>query len=187
MLDKKIPARKASKTEQKTLTVTLPDLIVDDSDQEFRELISLLYAAVGRLQGMRRELAHKQSISSADLGVLMVVAQLGIRDGVRVSQIAEHLHIAAANVTATVSELERKDWLVKQEDPADRRAITVRLSERGRERFKSFVTNVREVNDIWFGGMSFEEMKSVKAFLNRVITQYDAASGIIKSLKIDSE
>ena len=38
-------------------TVSLPNLLVDGSDAEFRELIALLYATSGRLQAMRRELA----------------------------------------------------------------------------------------------------------------------------------
>ena len=38
-------------------TISLPNLLVDGSDAEFRELIALLYATSGRLQAMRRELA----------------------------------------------------------------------------------------------------------------------------------
>ncbi|MEC7303824.1 MAG: hypothetical protein VXV97_14890, partial [Pseudomonadota bacterium] len=51
-------------------TVSLPNLLVDGSDAEFRELIALLYATSGRLQAMRRELAKALSVSIAEFSVL---------------------------------------------------------------------------------------------------------------------
>ncbi|MEC8137323.1 MAG: hypothetical protein VX107_14320, partial [Pseudomonadota bacterium] len=72
-------------------TVSLPNLLVDGSDAEFRELIALLYATSGRLQAMRRELAKALSVSIAEFSVLTALMYLEQHETrIRVRTVADH-------------------------------------------------------------------------------------------------
>src|SRR5262249_30121459 len=76
----------------KVLTVTVPDLIDAGGDAEFREMISLMYAAVGRLTTMRRTLARSLGLTSAQFAVLMTLLRLDTRTGVKIRDIADDLY-----------------------------------------------------------------------------------------------
>src|ERR1700729_2259527 len=109
-------------------TVTLPELLVGGSDQQFRELIALLYASIGQLQSMRRELATALGVSTTDLSVLLALHHLSASGRVGIRAIADHLRMAATNVTSTVSDLQGKGWLLKRADPDDGRAVSIELT-----------------------------------------------------------
>ena len=54
------------------------------------------------------------------------------RHGVmRLSDLSEHLHIAARSTTEVVDALESRDLVERRTDPADRRATLVELTEHG--------------------------------------------------------
>ena len=165
-----------------SLTVTIPALLIDGADEKFRNLISLLYASVGRLQTMRRELAPKLNLSSLQLGVLMAIMHLEKSGDVRIRRVAGHLHIAAANVTSSVAELEKSGWVIKLPDPNDNRAISIKLTAGGRDCLERFARDLSIVNDKWFSGMTRADLECVSDFLERFVAQYENALFVAKAL-----
>ncbi|MEI6388591.1 MAG: MarR family transcriptional regulator [Spirochaetota bacterium] len=60
--------------------------------------------------------------------------------GMRVSDIACHLHVSASNVTQMVTELEDKGFVERKMDASDRRVVKVSLSPQGRKAIEEMRT-----------------------------------------------
>jgi MarR family transcriptional regulator, organic hydroperoxide resistance regulator len=167
-------------------TVTLPELLVHGSDQVFRELIALLYASIGQLQSMRRELAAGLGVSTTNLSVLLALHHLSATRRVGIRGIAEHLRMASTNVTATVSDLKRQGWLLKRADPDDGRAVSIELTAAARRKLTEFATRCADMNDVWFSGLRRDDMQTIIAFLRRLEDQYGDAHAIAQSISRSS-
>jgi len=171
----------------KTLTINIPELLIDGSDEEFREFISLLNSVATRIISMRRHLSQLFGSTAAEFGVLLVVAQLeDEKGGAKIRSIAEHMHVASTHGTSNVGSLEKLGWVSKTQDPKDSRALSVKLTPLARERFKEFAPFLSAINDRWFDGMDKEEFFVVKRFLARFVDQHDSAVHKAKELKIPS-
>ncbi|MEY9968654.1 DNA-binding MarR family transcriptional regulator [Streptacidiphilus sp. MAP12-16] len=73
---------------------------------------------------------------------------------IRLNQLAERLHIAPRSVTTVVDALEAAGLVARVQDPEDRRAILLRLTEAG-ERMVAQIGRVRqEVAEEYFGPVS---------------------------------
>jgi len=157
------------------LTVTVPGLVQSGDDADFRELISLMYAAIGRLTVMRRALAQSLELSSAQFAVVLSLLRLGPLGGVKIRDIADDLSVEAANVTVTVAGLETLGWVVKTSDPKDSRALAIQLTADARKRMEVFSGRLHLVNDRWFQGTSRDDLTTVIAFFRRLIARYGSA------------
>jgi len=174
------------KSKKAEATVSLPNLLVDGSDAEFRELIALLYATSGRLQAMRRELAKALSVSIAEFSVLTALMYLERREeSIRVRTVADHLRVSGAQVTAIVRKLESGGWVDKRTDPDDSRAVSLSLTEDAQEKLAAFAPFLCAVNDRWFDGMTRAEFAAVGKFLQRIVRQYDGANAKALDLQHD--
>ena len=160
---------------EKRPTTSIDTLLDNGSDARLRELVSLMYAAAGRLQSMRRELARSLNVGAAELSVLLTLYGTPRDGGMRIKEIADNLHIAAANVTASVNTLEGENWIEKANDSRDSRAVLVSLTDDGKRRLDQFTDKLRTVNDIWFREISAREYTYVTQFLRRIISQFDSA------------
>jgi DNA-binding MarR family transcriptional regulator len=145
-------------------------------------MISLLYAALGRLQAMRRTLAQSLELSAAEFAVVVALFRIESKPGVSIRSIADHLHVAAANVAVTVSKLEQMGWVTKTSDPTDSRALAVRLTAPARRRLNTFVDRLQLVNDAWFSGTTESELRAVISFFRHLIDQYEPALNIAREL-----
>ncbi len=129
---------------------------------------------------MRRELSKALSVSIAEFSVLTALMHLQQRGNVRVRTIADHLHVAAAQVTAIVMKLEALGWVEKTVDPSDNRAVSLRMTPLAVERLNDFAPTLRCVNDRWFEGMSAAELIVVTDFLRRLVRQFEPAVAMAK-------
>jgi DNA-binding MarR family transcriptional regulator len=165
------------------VTVTIPSLVHTGHDADFGEMISLMYASLARLQTMRRTLAKFLHLSSSEFAVIITLLRADHGGaGLRIGRIAGELHVAAANVTATVARLERIGWLTKSPDPNDSRAVAVRLTNQGHARLGLLADKLHVVNDLWFKGMTKAEFKAVVSFFRRLVRQYPPALNAARGL-----
>lgn len=97
------------------------------SEDLVHELVTLvrglreLGAAVGPTRGHR-----------LDLPAAVVLAHLGDDGPLRLSTLAERIHLDLSTVSRQVPALERAGWLVREPDPHDRRAQLLQLTDEGR-------------------------------------------------------
>jgi DNA-binding MarR family transcriptional regulator len=79
-----------------------------------------------------REASHESlapwDITPAQLRALRVLARHG---PVRLSELSDHLHIAARSTTEVVDAIESRGLVRRRPDPGDRRATLVELTEHG--------------------------------------------------------
>lgn len=142
-----------------------------------------MYATMGRFQVMRRTLASCLSLTPAEFAVVISLHRLRNGNGARIRELADDLHTAAANVTATVKSLERQGWVLKRGDPRDSRAVAVELQSSARARLNRFFEAAHPANEIWFRDISESDQSTVKRFLLRLIEQYPPALHQARAIK----
>jgi DNA-binding MarR family transcriptional regulator len=100
--------------------------VATDESGELSEL--LMHAA--RAQRRRwRELLEPWDLSPHQVRALRVVADA---DGTRVTALAEALRIAPRSATEVADSLEARGLVERAADPADRRAVLLRITDSGR-------------------------------------------------------
>ncbi len=144
-------------------------------DQAIREFIADLYAALSIMRLVRAEIAHTLVLSSAQFSVLLGVWHLQRRGEPTVRAIADHLHVAAAHVTAEIGALVERGLLAKRAHPRDKRALEIALTRNGRELSQRIMPMLREINDQLFAGTSYGEIVLVRRFLAGIIRHGPAA------------
>lgn len=157
------------------LTTSTEALLEDGSDRRFRQMVYDLLHLEAQMREARDRLAAAMGVSGPAYAIMMVIGQNG---GIRVGDVAARLHVSGAFVTVETGRLMRQGLVVKRQDPADRRAVLLRLSEEGRARIERIAPTIRVVNDYFFGDLTRAEFdvmsrvtrrlgeKSVSALLN---------------------
>jgi DNA-binding MarR family transcriptional regulator len=141
------------------------------SEAELREFISDFTAASARMRELRRALAGSLGLTVAEHAVLLGLWYCESRGGTTVRMLADHLHIAAAHVTAEVNKLERAGLIVKRSSETDRRAVDLRLSKRGRAVLDRLEPLLRDVNAALFADLGLAQMRTAHRLFRRIIEQ----------------
>jgi DNA-binding MarR family transcriptional regulator len=89
-------------------------------------------AVARRLRAAAMEAFAAYDVTPSQVRAIRVLAGGG-SGGVRSKELAERLHIAPRSATEVVDALEAKGLVARSGDPADRRAVLVALTDRGRE------------------------------------------------------
>jgi DNA-binding MarR family transcriptional regulator len=131
------------------------------------ELGELLHRAAGSFA--RRGLAGFAEHGLSPARVRLVVA-VGEAPGIRMRDLAEQLGVSARAVTPLVDRLEGEGLMFRKPDPADRRAIRLRLTETG-ERLRSVISELQErVSDDIFSALNQPERDHLGRLLRKLVT-----------------
>jgi DNA-binding MarR family transcriptional regulator len=110
----------------------MADQDVETTDQPGSEgdetLSEALIAVARQLRGTSQSTLAPWDITPGQLRALRV---LGRHGALRMSELSEHLHIAARSTTEVVDALESRGLVERRPDQADRRATLAELTERG--------------------------------------------------------
>lgn len=134
---------------------------------------------------LRQHIARTAGLSSAEFSVLLAVWHLERHGSLTVRAIADHLHVAAAYVTAEIGKLVNAKLLVKTSHPRDKRAVGIALTKSGRALFHRVMPMLREINDQLFAGTLYGDMVIVHRFLGRIIEHGAAAVRVTESYMHD--
>lgn len=162
-------------------TVSRDALLENGSDRRFRGLVSDLLTIATRMEILREHLGRRMDISGPQYSVLIAVAHLQDATGVSVGTVARAMHVSSAFVASESGKLARLGLLLKRTNPQDRRGVLVSLSPTGRRRIESVSTEVRGINDLFFGALdtkSFGALCAAASLLvsgSRKALQYSAA------------
>jgi DNA-binding MarR family transcriptional regulator len=91
-------------------------------------LVEAFWSVARQLRRAAADSLAQWDISPSQARALRVLAH---HDGARLSELAEHLHIAARSATEVVDGLEAKGLVLRRPDPHDRRATLVAPTGRG--------------------------------------------------------
>jgi MarR family 2-MHQ and catechol resistance regulon transcriptional repressor len=124
-------------------------------------------AEVGRV--VHRKL-REHGLTGAQLAILRTLAESG-RDGVKLNEISQRLHVTSGNVTGLVDRLEEAGYLARLAHPEDRRVTLAVLTPAGRELFDeiypSHVARIRQV----LSALTAQEQTLLADLLGRIADQ----------------
>ena len=144
-------------------------------DAALREFISDFSAASALMRQLRRRLADNLGLSVAGHSVMLGLWYCQRRAHTRVRDLAEHLHVAAAHVTAELGKLERAGFVAKRKSNLDRREAEVRLTDKGHALLNRLAPLLREVNKSLFAHVTYSDMASAQRFFRLVIAHASEA------------
>jgi DNA-binding MarR family transcriptional regulator len=107
--------------------------------------------------------------------VLIAIAHLAADGDVSVKAVAEHLHLSGAFITSTTRRLLAAGLIHKTTDTADRRRVSLAVSDNGRALLEKLAPVQRRINDVEFGGLSREEFKTLNSLVQRMLEDGDRA------------
>lgn len=151
------------------LTVSSDALLDGDgdglSDARFRQMIYDLLHMEAQLREARDRLGAALGLAGPAYAILMTIARAdevvdgaaGESAGIRVRDVADRLHVSGAFVTAEANKLRQAGLVAKTRDPADGRAVRLRLTAEGRRRLIDLAPQIRAVNDHLFGDFTRDE------------------------------
>ena len=145
------------------------------NDAVLREFISDFSAASALMRQLRRRLAEVLDLSVAGHSVMLGLWYCERRGRTSVRELADHLHVAAANVTAELGKLERAGLVTKRPSTSDGRVVDVQLSGKGHALLNRLAPLLREVNKTLFANVRYGDMLTVQRFFQLVITQASEA------------
>ncbi|MDV2981453.1 MULTISPECIES: MarR family winged helix-turn-helix transcriptional regulator [Glutamicibacter] len=138
------------------------------NDESKPDLADLFLHASRMLRGRWRDSLIPLGITPHQSRVLTLLARAEDA-GLRNSQLAERLHIAARSTTEVVDQLEAKKLVVRTPDPADRRATLIALSATGRAQLGELAELRRSSMDGYFDKLGDED----RAELTRLLAILD--------------
>lgn len=95
----------------------------------------------------------------------LVLAALWKEDGLTAGEIGKRIVLDSATLSGTLERMVAAGWINKEPDPDDRRAVRVRLTERGRA-LDEAVTQARwEANEALLSRLNLEEKILLKRLL----------------------
>jgi DNA-binding MarR family transcriptional regulator len=159
------PRRRASASRRVTIDRLAPD------DARLREFISDFSAASALMRQLRQRLAETIELSAAGHSVMLGLWHCERRGSTSVRSLADHLHVAAAHVTAELGKLARAGLVIKRPSASDRRAVNVQLTEKGHALLDRLAPLLREVNLSLFANIRYGEMLTVQRFFRLLIDQ----------------
>lgn len=92
--------------------------------------------------------------------------------GVRVSVLAERLHIAPRSVTEVADALEAAGLLARSPDPSDRRAVLLSLTDRGREIVDEALRSRREAAERAMSQLSSADRAELRRLLEALLADF---------------
>lgn len=146
------------------------------------ELDALL---VGKLLKLAQAAQHQaldlqlrpHGLSRVQMGVLQHASDRGVAMG----ELAGHLACHVSNLTGVVDRMERDGLVERVRTPRDRRAVLVRLTDRGRDRRAGLQRDVPRLQQALTRGWSRAERKQLCRLLEKYIAgaqqQLDALRG----------
>lgn len=89
-------------------------------------------------------------------------------EGLRMSELSKRLMVTGGNITGITDQLEQEGLVVRKLDLGDRRAITVKLTETGLQRFRQMAAHHEQWIIELLGGLSQEEKQSMLVLLRKL-------------------
>jgi DNA-binding MarR family transcriptional regulator len=154
------------------ISITLPSLLRDGSDREFRRLIHSL-ARFAELFGRHRNMYGAYiGVSGPQYVMLTMIAGTENRT---VAQIAKAMSVSSQFVANEVGKLIERNIVEKTTDIADRRSAILSLTAKGRELFRQLGPLRRDSNDRMYRSLTGDRGKLLQEILDKLIADGEMA------------
>ncbi len=127
----------------------------------------LLQAKAYRI--MRGHLAKILSIYDLSIPEWTILGQVFEQDGVRLAEISEILSVEAPLVTTLADQLEKKGLVTRTDDPQDRRAKLLTLTQKGKEIVPQIESEAAARLKQLLGGITDEDLFAYNRVLEFIV------------------
>lgn len=169
-------AKQKGKSVKAELTISRPELLVNGSDEAFRQFLHDTLAFSARLQEVRARLGHSINLSGTQYTVLIAIAHLQT-DAVKVgvNQVAEHLHFSGAFITIEINKLVAAGLVEKETDTEDRRRVNLTITLKARNLLNQLAPNQRPANDLLFHTLTASDFDKMRKIMSQLVSNADEA------------
>ncbi len=165
------------------LTASRAALLVEGSDQEFRELVHDMLAFAAALQDVRNRLGQLIGLSGTQYTILTAIARLAQNaPELGVNQLAEHLHLSGAFVTIEVNKLVSAGLVTKAVNPEDRRRVVLRVTSEAERRLHLMARVQCPANDMLFEPLSAKDFGQLRAITAKLASTGERTLRLIEAL-----
>jgi DNA-binding MarR family transcriptional regulator len=175
--------RKLKQHDMDLLTVSLPELLHDGSDQAFRSTVFGMVLTLNQFQSCREAFGRAMGLTGSQFAVLVGIAHSEGDHGVSIRILADHVRMASTHVTTEVGRLLRRKLLLKRPNPGDGRSVLVSLSRRGKKIVNSVTPFMRAVNNELFSGFSRKEIEVLDQLMKHFAQNGERAMKVIQAAK----
>ena len=96
---------------------------------DFSEIYKLINRINKKFEKLQRKIIQKENLTTAQYSILQ---QLWKTDGVQFKTLADACCCSQSTITGIVDTMEKKDIVVRKDNPEDRRSVLVILTEKGK-------------------------------------------------------
>ena len=130
---------------------------------------SLCRTGEALLGELDRRIAATFRISQAAATALAVID--GAATPLTPSQVADRVLIASATMTATLDLLERRGWIRRVPNPADRRSVLIEITPEGRATTDQLLPGIRTVEQGILSALTHDERAHLLDLLAKILTR----------------
>lgn len=135
------------------------------ADEEVETLAEAFWGVARQLRRLSRDSLAPWDITPSHARALSV---LGRHGAMRLSELSEHLRIAARSATEVVDALEERGFLHRSPDPFDRRATLVQLTDDGTDLNAVIRASRSTEADAFFGSLSDTDQAHLARILRKL-------------------
>ncbi|KAA1174102.1 MarR family transcriptional regulator [Marinobacter salinexigens] len=117
---------------------------------------------------LQRQIQNEMGISAVQWAVLGALSREGFEDGTSFNQLKEYLYVSRQNLDGVLKRMERDGHVIRIQDPQDRRARLVVLTESGRAFWNRLQDTIAEFYRQSLDGMSFDDSVSFLHLLKKL-------------------
>ncbi|MGH3749826.1 MAG: MarR family winged helix-turn-helix transcriptional regulator [Micromonosporaceae bacterium] len=148
---------------------TLDDTAGGFPDDWLRRLLRGLVRAGGLLE------AHRHNGVRLSLSEVFALAELAEADTLSQRDLAQRLGLEKSTVSRLAAALERRNWLIRERDPANRRFYRLRLTSEGRHAAQQIGGHFRTYHAALFESLTPAERNGLRRGLSGLIRVIESA------------
>jgi MarR family transcriptional regulator, organic hydroperoxide resistance regulator len=177
---KKATATKAAK--RAALTISRPEMLVNGSDQKFRQLVHSLLAFLARHSAIREGHGAVIGLAGIEYTVLISIRHLAAGGDVGVRDVATHLHLSGAFTTTITNRLLTKGLIDKAPHPVDKRRLCLTVTPHGDALLDRLAPTQMQVNDAQFDCLTAKEFHQLLDMVERLVKSSNQAFALQRYL-----
>ena len=165
------------------LTVSKPEFLINGDDRVFRQFVHDFLAFSARLQEVRARFGAVVELGGTAYTTLISIMHLQSDNGIGVNDLADHLHLSGAFVTAEVGKLVQAGLVKKIVNAADRRRVLLTVTAKARALLDELAVVQCQVNDVLFDCVRAEHVQILCELMAELVSCGDRAMSLLAFLE----
>lgn len=128
-------------------------------------------------RALTRALQARIAPHGVSIGMWFFLRALWQEDGISQRELSQRVGMMEPTTASALTNMERKGYVRRIRNRADRRIVNVFLTERGRALRRELLPLAAEVNEVALRGITINEATQLRALLGKIQARLDADTG----------